>query len=59
MDVFYPADQIEVFRQMCAFACWAFGARYGWWLAGVLGRSLRELSGALLRFFHRPKKPRP
>lgn len=55
MDVFYPVDQTEVFRQMCAFACWAFGVRYGWWLAGVFGKVLRELPGALLRLLRRPR----
>lgn len=49
MEIFYPSDGLEVFRQMTAFYCWAFAARLGWSYADWLLRKCAELWRVLRR----------
>lgn len=53
MDVFYPADEIEVIRQMLAFLCWSWAACLGWHFANWQLRSFRDFFYFLRSLFHR------
>lgn len=59
MDVFYPADEIEVVRQMLAFFCWAWAVRYGCYFADWHLRVWKEFFQFLRQLLHRSRKPRP
>jgi len=55
MSIFHASDIYEVIESMSAVACWAFGARFGWWLAGRGGMALRDLFRFLRQLFRRPR----
>lgn len=43
MENLYPATDLEMVMQLCAFCLWAFAARLGWRWADFLLVKLQEL----------------
>jgi len=56
MEVFYPADEVEVVRQMLAFFCWAWGACFGWRFADWQLRVWKDFFHFLRQLLRRPRR---
>lgn len=54
MEIFHPADMLEVAIQMAAFFCWAFAARMGWRYADWMLQKFGELRRVLSRKKEKP-----
>lgn len=56
MEIFYPANELDVIRQMLAFFCWAWAAYFGWRFAMWQFQVWKEFLSFFCNLLHRLRR---